>query len=161
MAYTDTVLTAGTNGFYVDGTLFPLGSVALSMPSSSVAALTYVNKVGALTTMKPVGYYKDSGGTPFNQTTLTAFYTDHMTSSGGTTITSGISDPMSAGLVEVTCANVTSASIIGFSPIYNGAYATGIGGFMVRPLSGKFRIYYMNGDGAADGLTFMWYLIKP
>ena len=74
---------------------------------------------------------------------------------------SGISDPMSGGLVEVTCADATTASIIGFSPVYNAAFATGVGGFMVRPLSGKFRIYYMNGDGAADGLTFMWYLIKP
>jgi hypothetical protein len=87
MAYTDTILTSGTNGFYVDGTLYPLGSVALSVPSDNltVAALVFANKQGALVNMKPIANYKDGGGTPYTRTTLLAFYSAHMAAAGGNT----------------------------------------------------------------------------
>lgn len=81
-AYTVTTLGhALSNSFSVDGVYYPFGALALSAPTTdtTVAALLFTYKPGALTTNKPISYYHRVSGNSFvNRTALVAYYDSFM-----------------------------------------------------------------------------------
>jgi hypothetical protein len=79
-----TVTTLGhaqPNSYSVDGTYYPFGALALSAPltDTTVAALLFTYKPGALVTNKAISLYHRASGNSFaNRTALIAYYDSFM-----------------------------------------------------------------------------------